>query len=203
MAEHLTPNLRLPYYDVDDQPNGAVQQQNLAQAVDGTVYSVPVGSMMMWPTSAPPARWLLCQGQQVDAGTYPALAAVLGSAQGKITLPNLSGRVALGSSGTRPLGSLGGSDTVALSPAQMPLHSHGVNDSGHAHYSGVQSSGSPGPLAEGWASGLVARVHDGGWWIYHNTDVQGTGVSIQSAGGGQAHENLPPYMAVNYIIRAQ
>jgi microcystin-dependent protein len=67
----------------------------------------------------------------------------------------------------------GGSKTVTLTPSQMPIHAH--------NYTAVLASGAHDDSTE---SGL-----------YYNTNAQSTGTT-SNAGGGEAHDNLPPYICV-------
>ena len=182
-----TPTLALPYPALTDTPDVPRDIQALANAID-PLGVVPAGAMLMWPVAAAPSGWLLCNGQVVPAATYPKLAALLGSTGGNVTLPNLTGRVPLGASGTHAIGSTGGVETVALSVAQIPAHSHagstGTVDVRGANEQGILTGNTP--LATTQAA----------------TTTKPLGLSIASQGGGQGHENMPPFLAVNYIMRA-
>jgi microcystin-dependent protein len=174
---------------------------------------VPVGAMMMWPTSTAPAGWAMCNGAQVDAATYPQLATLLGQSGGKVTLPNLGGRVPLGVGSGHTLGQTGGAETVALSTAQMPAHAHGINDPGHAHAMNGESAGGAtlvghgGNYLVGSAGGvgvggnMIQVGGDAGFWSAIGVLGAATNVSVQNNGSSAAHENLPPFVVVNYIIR--
>jgi microcystin-dependent protein len=78
----------------------------------------------------------------------------------------------------------------ALTPGQMPLHNHGVNDSGHAH--GMNASGNVLKLGAdtllGYATGTPFSTYIG-WGILGGTDGAFTGISIQSAGNNEAHSH--------------
>jgi microcystin-dependent protein len=73
----------------------------------------------------------------------------------------------------------------------MPSHNHGVNDPGHSHQINPGDSGGQGRCDD--ASGGDRNAT----W----TEKANTGISIQNTGGGQAHNNLQPYITVNYIIK--
>lgn len=111
-------------------------------------------------------------------------------------------------------GAVGGAETVSLTAAQLASHSHGVSDPGHGH--GVNDPGH--------AHGTQSYVHDygGGNETYSNlcgssnfqdtsgtngagTGISingaGTGISIQNNGSGGAHQNMPPTIITNYIVK--
>lgn len=199
-----TPKLALPYPASTDTVDVPRDIQALATKLDNTVVpaaQVPVGALLLWPTAIAPANWLLCNGTQVDAATYPALAAVLPVAAGKITLPNLAGKFPIGPSGTHPLGQTGGAETATLTAAQMPAHTHVQN--GHSH-----------ATAEGGADGFLVQDDTPQFYdpptgsgigsqprsVFANT---GTTVAVnQNTGGGGSHPNMPPFVSINFIIRA-
>ena len=80
----------------------------------------------------------------------------------------------------------GGAKAVALtSPGQNAPHVHGVNDPGHVHSQGGVFMGIGGAAGE-------AQFIGGS-----NTGSSGTGISIQSSGGGETHNNLQPYIVVH------
>lgn len=190
---------------------------------------IPAGHLSWSVTGVVPAGWLIANGQQVTAA-YPVLRADLiaagsphGTAGGNPLLPNLIGRFPRGA--TTP-GGTGGADTVTLTAAQMPSHTHtgpshrhSISDSGdHTHslrnpatgnapvWDYVGSGGATrghyrNPInPTGWSNELYAHNggnHNHGGW----TGWEGTG-NTGSAGGGQAHENRPPYINLVPMIRA-
>ena len=85
------------------------------------------------------AGWLICDGSQVSRTQYPDLFAAIGetwgAGDGSSTFhkPDLRGRALIGYDGTHALGTYGGAADVALTTAQLPPHSHGVDDPGHTH----------------------------------------------------------------------
>ena len=150
---------------------------------------VPVGAVMQYISSNAPAGWLLCDGSAVGTNVYSALFAVLGTTYGGATtnmnLPDLRGRVAVGMGAgptltERNLSATGGVETVTLTTSQMPVHSHGVSDAAYVIRAEV---------------GAYESLAAGTDWKY---EAQFT---IDNAGGGASHENMPPYVILNYIIK--
>ena len=99
-----------------------------------------------------------------------------------------------------------------------PGHSHGVNDPGHAHGGGVHDGGArnTGGLApqsetlgptDAAGTGISIQVGYTGLQAADaniSLNASGTGLSTtQNTGGGAAHNNLPPYLQINFIIRYQ
>jgi microcystin-dependent protein len=211
MSRHLTTSLALPYYDSDDPPDGATQQADLAQTLDTTIGVggiAPVGAMFMWPVAAAPTGFLLMQGQQVAASTYPLLAALLGQdAGGKVTIPDMRDVFPVGAGATMALGSNGGASSVALTVAQLPAHSHGgktqLADRSLVHSHTLSTAGqgvSPG--SGGGFNGTMSPNSGVGVGASDPASAPDHQHVITAEGGGATHENRPPYRAVNFIMRA-
>ena len=161
--------------------------------------AVPVGVVQMWAGEAAPAGWLLCQGQAVSRTTYAALYTVCGTAYGAgdgsstFNLPDLRARMPIGLSGSgafNALGNAGGEENHTLTTEEMPSHGHAV------------TAGSGMPKLGAWLTNMAAGA---GWKSISSTSgSDGTlgVVSASNTGGGGAHNNMPPYMVVNFIIRA-
>ena len=160
--------------------------------------------MVGW--SFAPNGWALCNGQLLSISQYTALFSLLGTTYGgdgvrTFALPDLQGRVPINQGqglGLSPyaMGQVGGTENVTLLQNQMPAHNHLVGVSNQA---GTVADPTNAVLAQG-NSGTPrepAAVSD-----YVSTRATGTlaPTSISLAGGNLPHENLQPYLCVNFII---
>lgn len=169
--------------------------------------STPAGSVVTLASATVPTGWLLCDGSSYLTSTYPDLAAAVnytyGGSGSNFNVPDLRGRVAVGkaASGTfASLNSPGGAETHALTEAQMPRHTH-IQDP-HNHTVGIRTNASAfGDWAFGYTnnSGLVGSVATGNATAI-NQYTGGSGTA-QSPSNGAAHNNLQPYLVLNYIIK--
>lgn len=156
---------------------------------------IPVGSIFPFVGGQAPAGFAMCNGQTLDRTQYADLFRLIGTKYGttntnNFKVPDLSGRFLVGVGTGYSLGDTGGSQTVALTAAQMPIHSHDVT--GKADQAGRSGVGM-----------YASNVGGGSGWQVLSTTESGSlsGLTTTSAGGGQAHENRPPYFALEYIIR--
>lgn len=152
-----------------------------------------IGEIRMFAGNFAPAGWLHCDGTLLPISQYDALFQLLGTTYGgdgetTFALPNLQSRIPLHQSSRFPLGSAAGQEEVSLSVQQIPAHSHTVSA---AAGTGTSSSAQGNVLAS-WAS-TPYLPHSG-------TPVALAPNSVDAAGGSQPHPNLPPYLAVNFII---
>ncbi|WP_121353651.1 phage tail protein [Flavisolibacter nicotianae] len=146
-----------------------------------------------------PRGYAFCQGQILSIAQNTALFALLGTTYGgngqtTFALPDLRGRVPMGQGqgpglSPRTLGELSGTETVTLLSTQMPIHNHAftaVSDAGDT------SSPSGAYLAN---TGALDREYK-----TSGTAVQMNPAAVGTAGGSQPHNNMPPYLVLNFYI---
>lgn len=179
----------------------------------GNAIAVPLGGVIDYWGSSPPTGFLLPVGQAISRTTYAALFAIIGTSAGAgdgattFNLPDYRGRTSAamdnmggtnanrltsGGSGVdgTVLGSAGGEQAHMLTTGEMPSHGHGVTDPGHFH-TGENGTGF---ISQG--SGSPTGVATTG-----NTGTATTGITIQNAGGGGAHNNVQPTIVCLKIMR--
>lgn len=149
-----------------------------------------------------PKGWAQCNGQLLPINQNQALFSLLGTYYGgngiqTFALPDLRGRRAVGM-GQGPglsnynLGQSGGEEAVTLNLSQLPQHNHAARASS-------APGASPSPLGNVWGS--QSQVY-----LYSNAPlsmVPMSSMAIGATGGGQAHDNRPPYLTLNYVIALQ
>ena len=97
-----------------------------------------IGEIRMFAGTYAPYGWALCNGQLMQVNQYQALFAILGNYYGgtyptTFALPNLVGTIPMQPAAATGIGQKSGSAQVTISPTNLPLHNHGVIDSGHTH----------------------------------------------------------------------
>ncbi len=164
-----------------------------------------VGEVRMFAGNFEPRGWAFCNGQILPISQNTALFSLLGTNYGgdgrsTFALPNLQGGFAMhaGSSAgpglsQRLTGEVGGSETVALTAAQLPAHGHAMEAVSGASTGMPDATTSLAPTSNGSA---LFRAPD---TVYLNTSPSDMGAS----GGGLAHNNLPPFLPVSFIIALQ
>ena len=162
----------------------------------GEIFPVAEGFV---PDSSNPQNFAACNGQILSVATNTALFIILGGAYGgdgatTFALPDLRGRVPMHAGqgpglSNRMRGEKLGDEAVALTSQQMPIHSHTPNAS-----SSIGTSANPqGNL---WAASSVRDLQ----YSQSASTASMSSDALSSVGGGQAHNTMPPYLTLNFII---
>lgn len=157
-----------------------------------------VAEIRIFPFNFAPMGWALCDGQLLPISQYTALFSLIGTFYGgngtsNFALPNLQGCVPMNQGNgaglsPRVIGETAGENTVTLLLTQLPTHSHSANC-----FSGVGDQYGP--------QNCIWATDAGG-----NNEYDSDGTSnmapgaLQNVGGGQPHNNLQPYLTVNFCI---
>jgi microcystin-dependent protein len=158
-----------------------------------------VGEIRLFAGNFAPVGWALCNGALMSIAENTVLFQLIGTTYGgdgqtTFALPDLRGRAPM-HLGTGPglsprvIGQSGGAETVTLTVAQLPAHTHTAAADAHA-------ATSPDPAGRAWAAsndyaqfgpvaGAPANLHAG---------------AVGSSGGGQPHDNMLPFVTINFII---
>ena len=169
----------------------------------GSVLDMPLGTVLPIATESVPEGWMLCDGREISIEEYQGLYDLIGTTYGAgdsafwaqvfypattFNIPDLRGRTIIGSddmggmeSGLLTnhdgsLGEVGGAERHQLSLDEIPAHSHEYSGG----YIGSDGTGNNGVVQSG-----------------------GQSVETSSVGGDQPHNNMQPYMALNYMMKVQ
>ncbi len=166
-----------------------------------------VGEIILFGAPWAPQSWMTCEGQELEIAKYPDLFKVIGGlhgGDGKTTfkLPDLRGRIAVGT-GSVPggssfsLGAIIGTNTVTLSEAQMPTHTHMANANSAAGNTAEPSGAFP---AAGEVEGVPPNVAAKNTLYSEGSSSFMSAQMLSHAGGGKPHNNIQPSMISNFII---
>lgn len=139
-----------------------------------------------------PAGWAFCQGQLMPISENETLFQLIGTTYGgdgqsTFGLPDLRGRVPVHQGNGFTLAETGGVETVTLSTAQIPSHTHAMLASND-----VPAGTSPQNNVSGQAAAKIYRA--GNPSVFLNPQ------SLGQAGNSQPHDNFQPYLCVDFII---
>ena len=142
-----------------------------------------------------PKGWASCGGQLLPINQNQPLFALLGTTFGgdgrvNFGLPDLRGRAPIHVGSGHTLGERGGEQAHTLSIAEIPTHTHVLNGSTNAT--------SPQPVPTNAYFGSAASMYADAAAL---TSL--TAASVTSAGGSQAHQNMQPYLILNFCIALQ
>ena len=152
-----------------------------------------IGEIRMFGGNFAPVGWAFCNGAIIPIDQNDALFNLIGTTYGgdgqtTFALPNLQSRVPIHVGPGFALGQSGGAETVTLTTSQIPAHSHVP-----------LCNSSPGNQASP-ANGLWAAPSSG--TIYGNVAPSTSldAAAIGSTGGSQPHDNMVPFLVINFIL---
>lgn len=176
--------------------------QAKVNGINDVYLGVPIGTIVMWPLENPPIGWLICNGTSYNRNN-PLYSKLYDVIKRKYTadsvlnpwfqVPDLVQKFPLGAANSKPykLGATGGTEQVTLETDQIPAHSHQLtemlttNSEATKTWKGVNFNGSTSGRIENFVFG------DGGRYPKTATD----------GGKGNPHNNMPPYLTLNFIIK--
>jgi microcystin-dependent protein len=162
-----------------------------------------IGEIRMFAGTYQIEGWAFCDGRELPIAENEALFQLIGTqyggdGQSTFALPNLSGRIPIGSDnasgswGTNwVFGQMAGTESVTLTVTQSPVHTHALLGS-----NAVGTASAP-------ANNVPASIPGGQLLLAYGTDEPYTALSPTSlapVGGSQPHDNQQPYLGINFII---
>jgi microcystin-dependent protein len=158
-----------------------------------------IGEIKIFPYSFAPKGWAYCDGQIMQISQNQALYSLLGTTYGgngtsTFALPNLQGRVPIGAGtgpglSSRPLGQSSGSNSVTLNITEIPAHNHTL--------AGESVDGTQRTVNNAYPA------QAGSLFSYQGAAsplVQMNGAAVANSGSSQPHNNMQPYLGINYCI---
>lgn len=182
-------------------------------ALDGiSDRTVPVGTILMYASHTPPSsKFMMCNGAAVNRTTYADLFSRIGTTYGAgdgsttFNLPDLRDRFPAGQGSTYAIGSTGGLAQVSLLTANIADHFHGY---------GIKDTVEPNDAnftVRTWVSGTNGTTSS--YFIPGDASITGGSTALTSgdlatttqidglSGTVTPHENRPPYLAVQFLIK--
>ncbi len=163
-----------------------------------------LGEVKMVGFNFPPRGWAFCDGQIMSIAQNQSLYSILGTIYGgdgrtTFALPDLRGRTPIhvgdGGGSTFQEGQKGGAETITLTTAELPSHNHTFN---------VSSSIGDTGFDDNIANQYYAVSGDGATMYGAATSGDHlAGTALSSTGGSAEHNNIQPYLAINFCIALQ
>ena len=151
------------------------------------------GEIRMFGGTFAPQGWAFCNGQQLDIAANESLFTLIGTTYGgdgqnTFALPDLRGRAPLHVSTSTSLGQVGGEERHTLTFAEMPAHAH-LKGSVNQANSAIPLNAAPAAKARRGVNVFAPPPAD-----------RQINDSAASTGGNISHENMQPFLVVNFII---
>ncbi|WP_210649058.1 phage tail protein [Nocardioides sp. SYSU D00065] len=150
-----------------------------------------IGELRMFAGTFEPVGWGFCDGRELQIAEHDVLYQLIGTMYGgngvtTFRLPDLRGRVPLHAGPGHQLASLGGVETVTLTASQLPPHTHGlpVSSTPAGSRSAVGGVPAAAPSEVVWSSEAASEPM----------------ATTTPAGGSQPHDNMQPYLGINFIL---
>jgi microcystin-dependent protein len=166
-----------------------------------------VAEIRILPFNFAPRGWAFCNGQLISISQNTALFSLLGTTFGgdgrsNFALPNLQGGAPMHPNqgpglSQHYLGETGGSNSVTLLTTEMPMHSHNINCIDGARVGG--QTGQPGNAILTKSGGVPTNAYTGG--AMQNQTMAAN--MVAAVGGNQPHNNMMPYLTLNFCIAMQ
>ena len=156
-----------------------------------------VGEIRMFAGNFAPVGWMLCLGQLMPISEYTALFNAIGTTYGgdgttTFALPDLRGRAPLHqgslSGNTFNIGQKGGVENVDLTVAQIPAHTHALVASNN-------NATTTNP-----ANNLLSNSGSLNLYVSSPPGMSTNPQNISPVGGSQSHDNMQPFLVINFII---
>ena len=154
-----------------------------------------MGELRIMSFNFPPRGWAFCNGQFLPINQNQALFSLLGTTYGgngqtTFALPNLQGQVPIHNGSGHTQGEKAGSSAVTITNSQMPQHIHGLQATNvDQNRVAIPTGNLLGPVNNLYvASGVLTTMEPN---------------SVTSVGGSQAHNNMMPYLVLNFCIALQ
>lgn len=164
-----------------------------------------VAEIRIFPFNFPPTGWAFCDGQLMPISQNTALFSLLGTTYGgdgksTFALPDMQGNAAMHPGqgqglSLRDLGEMSGTQTVTLLTSEIPIHTHTL-----------EAFTLAGTLFGPDANGLSVLTRSQGGAVYNTTIsnfVQMAFQGLAPAGGSLPHDNMQPYLTLNFCIALQ
>ena len=173
-----------------------------------------LGEIRIFAGDFAPAGWAFCKGQLLNISEYETLFNLIGTTYGgdgteTFALPDLQGRTPI-HPGTGPSGynyqlaEMGGTETVTITATNLPVHQHYITGAlsipALGENPGKLTTANYPAITSGQQVYSTTRGADTLAPLVVESKAAGEMMQVQPVGGSQAHDNMQPYMVLNFII---